>query len=298
MNMKLVGIGVLTGAVGTIGAMVYFAGDHEQGALVDESIGSISGGDSLVFGHSLPLDLAESSGSEPQLSREGDRGSEGFGINSLAQRLMKYDFDGDGFLSDEERAEMRRARFERMLGQYDLDQDGKLSRKERRASFRDRLEQSDRGQRLMREFDLDQDGILSDEEQAAMDAYTREQRQIRRETRRAQYDIDNDGVLSPEERAAQREDLTREFDKDGDGQLNIEEQLDRINTTRERQAIDRFVDRYDADGDGAMGGGDYSAFLRDYSNASLRADVNGDGMINTLDMSAYTDMVTRSGNRP
>ena len=301
MDMKFVGVGVLAIGAAAIGGIVLWTGDEDKNSVLDREIALRTLADDLA--HSTEQsDYIEMPVIEQRNPDQEGRGRGDFSPEDIAARLAQYDADGDGFLSDEERDQMRKDRRDEMLARLDLDGDGEISRDERRAARQDRFEQSERGQRLMREFDLDGDGELSADEQAAMDEHMAAERDARRAEQIAEYDADGDGQLSRDERRTQREDtmsdLTSEFDLDGDGELNIEEQMNAMNTSRERREIDQFVNRYDADGDGAMGAGDYNSFLNDYSNGSLRADVNGDGTINTLDMTAYTEMVTRSGNRP
>ena len=89
--------------------------------------------------------------------------------------LEKFDKDGDGRLSDEERAAARqafRARLaahkEDILKRFDKDADGKLSDQERAAvrdALRNRL--GARWDEILKRFDKDGDGKLSDEERAA-----------------------------------------------------------------------------------------------------------------------------------
>jgi len=227
----------------------------------------------------------------------------------FASRMAQFDADGDGILSDDERQAMRDAMRAQRMEKMDLDGDGEISRDERMAARQARFENSDRGQALMRQFDHDGNGVLDADEQAEMDDYTQAQRQAKRDEQIAQYDLDGDGQLSEDERQAQREDqraqwdqlkedATIEFDRDGDGQLNIEEQQDAINAYLERREIDRFIAQYDIDGDGVMGASDYSSFAADYGNGDFRADVNHDGVVDTLDLAAYRDLVTRSNNNP
>ncbi len=237
----------------------------------------------------------------------GQWDTDGFGRGDFAARMARFDLDGDGFLSDEERQAMRQTRRAEMLAEFDLDGDGELSREERLAARRARFERSDRGQELMRQFDVDGDGVLDETEQAAMDAFTQAQQEARRAEQLAQFDTNGDGVLSQEERQVQRDqrqawwesvraDATDAFDADGDGVLNIEEQQNAINAFLEQRAADRFISRYDVDGDGRMGARDYDAFVNDYNAGDLRADVNRDGVVDLQDLIAYRDMVTRSGS--
>ncbi len=231
------------------------------------------------------------------------------GFAGMLDRMNEFDADGDGILSSEERQAMREAIWAEMQERFDLDGDGELSREERMAMRQAMFEQSPRGQELMRQFDKDGNGVLDEQEQAAMDAYQQQQREQRRADDLARYDSNGDGELSRQERQAQREeqrgrrdnmmrDAVNEFDRDGDGQLSIEESQEAFAVFQERREIDRFINDYDRDGDGAMGAADYSDFLASYERGDLHADVNHDGTVNSQDLAAYTDMVTRSRNRP
>ena len=83
--------------------------------------------------------------------------------------LKKYDKDGDGKLSDEERKAMReerRAEAEKMrkanLEKYDANKDGKLDQEERKKMREDRQKE------MFAKFDKDGDGKLNEEELKAM----------------------------------------------------------------------------------------------------------------------------------
>lgn len=231
------------------------------------------------------------------------------GWEAMLERMSEFDADGDGILSEDERREMRRAMREEWMARHDLDGDGELSREERMAARQEMFEQSERGQELMRQFDLDGNGVLDEKEQAAMEEYQQQQRDERRANELAQYDTDGDGQLSRDERRVQRQeqqsrggDMMRnavnEFDADGDGVLSIEESREAYAVFQERREIDNFVREYDYDGNGSMGPADYDAFLSDYERGNREADVNGDGEVNSQDLTMFTDMVTRSRNRP
>lgn len=83
--------------------------------------------------------------------------------------VKQFDKDGDGKLSDEERATMREAhqarmeeRRKEMLEKFDADKDGKLSPEEREKAREARKAE------MLEKFDKDGDGKLSEEERAAM----------------------------------------------------------------------------------------------------------------------------------
>ena len=88
--------------------------------------------------------------------------------------LEKYDADGDGKLSDEERAtakaEMqgkREAMQSQMLEKYDTDGDGKLSDEEKQAAKADR--EAKRAE-MLEKYDTDGDGKLNESEREAAKA--------------------------------------------------------------------------------------------------------------------------------
>jgi len=126
-----------------------------------------------------------------------------------------------------------------LLGEYDTDGDGELSDEERAAAVADRRAE------ILAEYDVDGDGELSDDERAA----AREGRQAEREARRAErlaaIDTDGDGEISDEEREAARAARLAEYDTDGDGELSDEEKAaaraarcDSGEMTEEEEALD------------------------------------------------------------
>ncbi len=313
MQTRLIIGGVLVVSASALGGVYFFIGGGDAPADEDSEARYAMAQEPRVDADSfVPIEVQAAERRVPEAQQQswkrgGQRDTGGFGRGDFAARMVRFDLDGDGFLSDEEREAMRQARRAEMLARFDLDGDGEISREERLAARQSRFEDSDRGQELMRRFDADGDGVLDETEQAAMDAYIQEQQDARRAEQLAQYDADGDGELSQEERQVQRderqarwesmrEDATNEFDADGDGVLNIEEQQNAINAFFEQREIDRFVNRYDSDGDGRMGSGDYDAFVTDYNNSDPRADVNRDGVVDLQDLIAYRDMVTRSGS--
>jgi hypothetical protein len=80
--------------------------------------------------------------------------------------IKKFDKDGDGKLSDEEKAAAKAAWEKEMLEKYDKDKDGKLSDEEKEAMKAARKAEMEK--RMLEKFDKDKDGKLSDEEKAEM----------------------------------------------------------------------------------------------------------------------------------
>lgn len=312
MQKKLVIIGVLAVSASALGGIALLTGGGASKANAEQAprLAAAASATPDYFSPPEPEVLT------PQRGEIDTRGRSGGGADAtrggmpdFMARMSEFDLNGDGILSDEERDAMRRQMMEEWRQRMDLDGDGEISREERREARLKRFENSAWGQDLMRQFDLDGDGVLSPEEEQAMNDRMREQREQRREEQIAQYDADGDGRLSREERQVQREEqrqrrdeymqnMNEEFDRDGDGQLSIEESMEAWAIMQQRREIDQFVGRYDSNGDGNMGAADYDAFLSDYQRGDTRADVNRDGVINSQDLTAYTDMVARSRNRP
>jgi len=185
-------------------------------------------------------------GTPNQRGNSGRSNRGGFGNFNREEFTKKYDKDGDGKLSDEERrdgfrtemqarvqrfreenperaAEMDKRR-EEFLKKYDKDGDGELSREERSAGFR--AEGEARRAEFTKKHDKDGDGELSDEERRAGFRAEMEERlnQLREsnpelakrmEERRAefmkQYDKNGDGEIDQKEREAIRESFQGRF---------------------------------------------------------------------------------------
>jgi Ca2+-binding EF-hand superfamily protein len=167
--------------------------------------------------------------------------------------LERFDADGDGKLSDKEKArakrakekrsaqspEERKARMQALLKRFDTDGDGKLSKEEksklREAKAKSRQDKGKRAKgkkgkgagsaerkaRLLKRFDSDGDGKLSEQERAAARKARAERGQDgeARERKRAmllkRFDSDGDGKLSPSERDAAREKLQNRPERKG-----------------------------------------------------------------------------------
>jgi hypothetical protein len=90
-----------------------------------------------------------------------------------ARGFEQFDTDGDGRLSDEERAAARDKRHKQRLEESDADGDGKISEAERRAA------NAAHRKRYLGKFDADGDGKLTGEEEEQAKA-AREKRRERR----------------------------------------------------------------------------------------------------------------------
>lgn len=218
-------------------------------------------------------------------------------------RFGQFDWEAFQGLSPEERRERMeamRAQWEERMASWDGQIDDESL---------DALLESPMGRRLMDRFDADGDGILSDEERQALQDEIQRRRDQWEARMIDRYDRDGDGVLSERERRAMMRDMERqrerqmrrmlaEFDRDGDGELDADERALAWQTMRERREIDAFVRRFDSTGDGRITTADFNAFLVLYHAGDPRADVNRDGSIDALDITAFRDMMTRAANRP
>ncbi len=188
--------------------------------------------------------------------------------------VLEFDADGDGALSDEERAAAVAARRAELLAEFDADEDGELSDEERAAARAAKMaEREARIAARIAEFDADGDGELNDEERAAAHA-----------ARIAEYDTDGDGELSDEERAAAAAARCAGSDADNEeeeGEAMVLELALSLQFLRGDSNFDGAVNIADAI--------DLLGFLFLGSETPLcldSADANDDGSINISDPSA------------
>lgn len=117
----------------------------------------------------------------------------------------------------------------RMMWVYDVDGDGELSEAERAALESDLAARCANLQaELLADFDADGDGELSEAELDAARADREAARDAREASILAEFDTDGDGELSPEERRAahdaRRAALVAAYDADGSGDLDAVEE--------------------------------------------------------------------------
>jgi Ca2+-binding EF-hand superfamily protein len=255
-------------------------------------------GSSVEDSEESPRDLQAS-------RRDGPGGPGGRGgrdrFGDMEARMMQFDTDGDGMLNAEERDAMANSFRQRMTERFDTDGDGVVSIEEQFAARREFMLNSRRGERMRDQFDADGDGTLNEEELAAMNAELDAREAERMAEIVAQYDTDGDGEMSIEEtiamqdqqfqeRRQQMDQFTAQFDQDGDGNLNADERVDARDTMIERRELERFLRRYDTNGDGEIGTSDYDRFTDAYGKKEPYADVNGDGIYNMDDVVMFRDM--------
>ena len=251
-----------------------------------------------------------------QPARRGQAGRGGDWQQQLQQLQAEHDADGDGQLSGEERRGMYQALRRRwQTRRFDRDNDGKLNEEETAAMEAEqtkaeqrRSEQRKRYQETIAQHDKDGDGKLSSDERRAMyEAYRAEQQKKVLQ----QWDANGNGKIDPEEREAQAEHfrkqaeeqrrqwMVRRHDKDGDGELNEQEQAamsaeeERLRQRRERWTQQRrqWTSRWDADGDGQLSEeerkGMYAELRKAAEERRKEMDADGDGRVSGQEGRAY-----------
>ena len=202
-----------------------------------------------------------------------------------------------------ERFQSRQDRIKEFMDRYDTDGDGELNEAERevmREAMRERWRER-MMERMTERFDADGDGELNEEERLEAEAEM-EARRIEWQVRMTErFDTDGDGQVSPAEEEAARNQFRRgrgmdeqtiqRYDTDGDGELNLDESyaayLDRFDQ-RERA---QFVRQYDASADGTVDAADLESFLTRYRDEDPATDVNGDGILNQIDVDRFRDLM-------
>ncbi len=201
-----------------------------------------------------------------------------------------------------------------LVMEFDANGDGVLSEEEKAAAI------AAREQELIETYDTDGDGALSDEEKAAAREDLAAQRAARRAARLAEIDTDGDGTVSEEELAAARAARLAEIDTDGDGEISDEEraaalaarcEARRMSEDDEQEMVviealtlSRDFVRGDANSDGETDLSD-SVFVLNFLFVSGEspvcldaADANDDGTIDVADPIRTLNALFISGAEP
>lgn len=203
---------------------------------------------------------------EPRQGR-GDRGGDW-----RQQMMSRFDADGDGEISDEERQAARdamRARGEQRRAQW-------ISR-----------------------WDKDGDGELNEEEMGAARAEREKSRKEFEAVLADRFDADGDGELSDIEREAARtairteaRDFFSSFDTDGDGQMSDGERQAARDELQRRDAQRKAVATLDADKDGAILSAEATDAIARVHLGDPTADYNADGIVDERDAQVVMDQFT------
>jgi len=171
--------------------------------------------------------------------------------------VKKFDKDGDGKLSKEERVAALKATFKKFMEKFDANKDGKLSDEELEKVKEDVKKMVEEYRQkvfkeALKEFDKDGDGKLSDEEKEAMRKVLRERYEKAEPERRKRLE-------------EMRKKRLEEFDKDGDGKLSEEEKRAMVKALMKRheeirkKAEELAKEVFDTDGDGKLSEGERRA---------------------------------------
>ena len=225
--------------------------------------------------------------------------------DDVRQRMLdRFDADGDGTISPEERQEAFRAMRERAMRdtaeRADTDGDGKVSDEERAEM---RREQAGPWKEALDEwvkadFDADGDGELNEEETASRKAFEKRLQDFGKEMRLRFDDRDGDGKISDEERQAAREQNRKTgfalmmragkyMDTDGDGEVSGEERM-RFRKSVSTSMLDwvgSFRARFDGNRDGRLDETERGTLVDGLRGEILKRvekfDADGDGRINS-----------------
>ena len=187
--------------------------------------------------------------------------------------LAEADTDGDGVLSEEERAAFKEAMAEKMEGEGERGHKGHKGGKRHKGGKGHKGPEGRQGHRggphllgmLAKVYDADGDGELSDPEREELKADLEAGCEAQKDLLFARLDADGSGEISKEElegareahkakHEAKRAEIVEQYDADGDGRLSKDE---RHAAHEDREAVcgDHKEDlrfRFDTDGDGVL----------------------------------------------
>jgi Ca2+-binding EF-hand superfamily protein len=243
-------------------------------------------------------------GTTPRVDGGNDnpRPRRGGGEERRREELEKWDKDGDGQLSREERKDQITAAIkdgrERQIRKWDENGDGILDESERAKVMEDRQDQwwlrfDDIG---MKHFDADGDGKLSESESRDIVAFGEELEKVGKNWEVKLLDTDGDGEVSAAERREMQgrmqiigitmlPEAMKWVDTDGDGRPSPQEMeaVARRAAEAGKKELDKWVKRYDKNNDGRLDATERSAFVKgideDIAARFKRNDKDGDGKL-------------------
>lgn len=237
-------------------------------------------------------------GTEPR----PDRPRRGGGEERRREELEKWDKDGDGQLSREERKEQITSAIkdgrERQVRKWDENGDGILDENERAKVMEDRQDQwwlrfDDIG---MKHFDADGDGKLSESESRDIVAFGEEIEKVGKNWELKLLDNDGDGEVSGAERREMQgrmqilaitmlPEAMKWVDTDGDGRPSPQEMeaVGRRAAAAGQKELEKWVKKYDSNGDGRLDATERSKFVggidEDVAARFKRNDKDADGKL-------------------
>ncbi|MBT3201615.1 MAG: hypothetical protein HN350_17065 [Phycisphaerales bacterium] len=215
-----------------------------------------------------------------------------------AEFMKKYDKDGDGKLSDEERNAMREEFRKRARERYDKNKDGKLSDEERKAMRRGQggawREATERWR--LQHFDLDADGVLSEAEEAEQREFQGQFAAMGKKMDVKFNDLNGDGEVSREERQSIGREWAKSaipmmalaatyMDTDGDGTVSPAERdgFGKKVQTGMIKWMEDFGNEFDSDKNGRLDKKERTAFVagieKNFTDRVGRFDADKDGRL-------------------
>jgi Ca2+-binding EF-hand superfamily protein len=200
--------------------------------------------------------------------------------------IARFDKDGDGQLSEEERQaaikDFEEQQRQETLQKYDQDGDGKLSAEESAAMREDMRQQAQPWKQLTdrlaaRLFDADEEDQLTEQGKADAKEFQKKLQELGKEYDRRFNDLDGDGNVTQEERRQVQAEWRGQtlrmmalglkyMDADGDGKVTAEERegfTERMRGGVEKWAT-KFIDKFDLDGDGKLSAEERADLLKGF----------------------------------
>ena len=266
----------------------------------------------------IPKIIATSGGSAgpgpaPGVGEENPRPDRGERFRGRRGRFIeRFDKDGDGELSQEEREAMAVTMIkegrERQVRKWDEDGDGLLNEAEREKVMQDRGDQwwlkiDDLG---MKHFDADNDGKLSDQESQDIVAFGKQLQDMGKKWELEFLDSNGDGEITAEERQAMRGRMQMVgismlpkamtwFDQNGDGRVDQDEREDAMFTVEKaaRRNIKMWTDKFDGNGDGRLDPAERKKLVggidKDIAQRYARHDKDGDGQLSNTEIASWLE---------
>ncbi len=239
-----------------------------------------------------------------------------------AERIKRFDKDGDGKLDETERIqaeeERRLEEQKKFVARYDKNGDGVLDENERVAAEnhpRDKwaLKLNDFG---MKHFDKNGDGKLSSNENKDITKFGLKIMQLGKTWEKKLLDTNKDGNVTPQERSAMQQKMQMAMlglmpqamswaDTDGDGSVSRNEReaiMTRVAGAVERE-VKKWTNKFDSNGDGRLNEKERDAFIKgvdaDLTARIKRHDKNGNGQLDVAEIQTMAvELAEQFGVKP
>ncbi len=277
----------------------------------DEALKAIAAGKLPKLGEKAPNPApGDAPKAEPEAPKPGKGPSRG--EQRRKEFIAKWDKDGDGKLSDEEKREMATGMIfegrQRQVRKWDENGDGKLDADERAKVMEDPGDQwwlfvDDEA---MKHFDNDGDGKLSQDEAKSIVSFGQKMEGIGKGWEKSLLDANGDGEVSGDERTAFRQrmqmvgvamlpKLMKWGDTNGDGRVELEEQMAVAKRAQKAATANfqKWTQRFDANNDGRLDEQEREKLATgidtDFKLRVNRHDTNGDGKLSNDEVASMAE---------